>query len=370
MNLQHLLLYCRPGFESECAAEIMDITAANNLYGYVKAKADSGYVLFTAQAATTRDAWNDAIAFNQLVFARQMLLVKPLISGLPVDDRITPLLDTIGGFDTRFCELHLETPDTNDGKQLSGFCRKFTGPLRHALEAGHFMDGTSPWRLHLLFLNSSTLYAGVSRVANSSPLPMGIPRLRMPGAAPSRSTLKLEEALLTLLDQGERKKYLRNGMTAVDLGASPGGWSWQLVQRGIRVAAIDNGPMDQALLDSGLLRHIRADGFKYQPPQKVDWLVCDMVERPLHISRLVSRWLLEGYCDHAVFNLKLPMKQRYAMVNDCRELISEQLGQAGMRFELRMKQLYHDREEITCVLLTGDRHVRSRNKDESANERK
>jgi len=355
MNPQHLLLYCRPGFEKECAAEIMDITAGQQLYGYVKAKEDSGYVLFTSQAAISRDAWNDAIAFDRLVFARQLLLVTDLISGLPVDDRITPLLDRIAGFDTRFCALHLETPDTNDGKQLSGFCRKFSGPLSQALKDRQLMDLDSPWRLHLFFLNSSTLYAGVSHVANSSPLPMGIPRLKMPGAAPSRSTLKLEEALLTLLDDRERNKYLRNGMTAVDLGASPGGWSWQLVQRGIRVTAIDNGPMDQALMDGGLLRHIRADGFKYQPAQKVDWLVCDMVERPLHISRLICRWLLEGHCDHAVFNLKLPMKQRYAMVNDCRRLISEHLQDAGIHFELRMKQLYHDREEITCLLLSLQR---------------
>ncbi|VEB88410.1 putative RNA 2'-O-ribose methyltransferase [Citrobacter koseri] len=35
---------------------------------------------------------------------------------------------------------------------------------------------------------------------------------------------------------------LANGMYAVDLGACPGGWTYQLVKRNMWVYSVDNGP--------------------------------------------------------------------------------------------------------------------------------
>lgn len=180
---------------------------------------------------------------------------------------------------------------------------------------------------------------------------MGIPRLRMPGSAPSRSTLKLDEAFNFMLTDQEREEHLQNGMTAVDLGACPGGWTWQLVNRGIRVIAIDNGEMNTQLMDTGLVEHLRKDGFSYTPEKTVDWLVCDMVEKPSRITQLIIKWINQGYCINSVFNLKLPMKKRYQMVCDCREQLQQALEQSGYYYRLRMKQLYHDREEITVVIL-------------------
>src|SRR3546814_17919758 len=80
----------------------------------------------------------------------------------------------------------------------------------------------------------------VADPADSAPWPLGIPRLRLHADAPSRSALKLEEALLTLLDDRERARLLREGMHAADLGAAPGGWTWVLTRPGVRVSAIDN----------------------------------------------------------------------------------------------------------------------------------
>ncbi|MFW2374790.1 MAG: 23S rRNA (cytidine(2498)-2'-O)-methyltransferase RlmM [Gammaproteobacteria bacterium] len=349
-TLNQILLYCRPGFEKEVAAEIMHITRQADIYGFIKSKPDSGYVVFHSQPPVTYERLNEIINFNHLVFARQCLLATDIINNLPSDNRITPLMSCIQSLALTFNDLLLETPDSNEGKQLSGFLKKFSTPLLMALKQAKLIDKTSPWRLHGFFLSSSAVYLGLSHIHNSSPQLMGIPRLRMPKNAPSRSTLKLEEAFKTMLDESEQLRYLQNGMSAVDLGASPGGWTWQLVQRSMMVVAIDNGPMDQALMDSGQVQHIKADGFKYRPEKPVDWLVCDMVERPLHISRMISRWLVEGHCRHTAFNLKLPMKQRYDIVQQCRELIEAKLDQAGIRYNIRIKQLYHDREEVTVII--------------------
>ena len=101
-----------------------------------------------------------------------------------------------------------------------------------------------------------------------------------------------------------------------------------------------------------LVEHLREDGFRYRPPQPVDWLVCDMVEQPRRVAVLVAQWLREGWCRYAIFNLKLPMKKRYGEVESCLAIVREALG--GDRADVRAKQLYHDREEITVFARSRD----------------
>lgn len=351
MTFNNILLYCRPGFEKECAAEITDIASAAEITGYVRTREDSGYVLYCSYSPIDETEFRQQINFSSLVFARQCLLAMDILKDLPVDDRLSPVMTQVEQLQRPFQQTWLETPDTNEAKQLSNFCKKFEKPLLNALKQQQLIQQDSLYRLHLFFLSSSAVYIAISHVDNSASLPMGIPRLRMPKSAPSRSTLKLDEAFNFMLNEKERKDYLQNGMTAVDLGACPGGWTWQLVNRGIRVTAIDNGNMNQQLMDTGLVDHLRKDGFSYEPEKTVDWLVCDMVEKPMRITQLIIKWLNHGLCRNAVFNLKLPMKKRYQMVSDCRQQLTEALEQSGYYYQLRMKQLYHDREEITVVIL-------------------
>jgi 23S rRNA (cytidine2498-2'-O)-methyltransferase len=44
------------------------------------------------------------------------------------------------------------------------------------------------------------------------------------------------------------------------------------------------------------------------------------------------------------------MKKRYEEVEHCRTLIDERLANARVPYALEMRQLYHDREEITVHL--------------------
>jgi len=171
-----------------------------------------------------------------------------------------------------------------------------------------------------------------------------VPRLRAHADAPSRSALKLEEALMMLLTEKERAEFIKPGMFAADLGAAPGGWSWVLARLHIRVMAVDNGPMAQTAMDMPIIEHIRADGFRWQPPKPMDWMVCDMVESPRKVADRMATWFREGWCQHAIFNLKLPMKKRWDETRDC---LQHFVDKAGRPLTIRAKQLYHDREEIT-----------------------
>ena len=351
LMISGLIGYCRAGFEKELAAELDDLAADAGLIGHVRAQPDSGFVVYETFEPVALASLGETCNWRKPVFARQLLPWFARVDGLPERDRATPLVSAVKASGQRFCGVLLETPDTDEAKQRSGFCRRFTAPLSTALEkAGALRTSrTGLPLLHVLFTDASTAWLAAALPGQAAPWPMGVPRLRMPSNAPSRSTLKLAEAFMTLLSDEERDTLLRAGQRAVDLGAAPGGWTWQLVNRGLRVTAIDNGPLRDTVMSTEMVEHIRADGFTWRPPRAVDWMVCDMVEQPSRIASLMAEWVATGRCRRTIFNLKLPMKRRLDGVEQCRELIRKRLASIGP-YELRIKQLYHDREEVTAYL--------------------
>jgi 23S rRNA (cytidine2498-2'-O)-methyltransferase len=297
-------------------------------------------------ACEAAGALDRALPFSTLVFARQKLRLVAELRGLDPADRIAPMLAALHG-GPQFGELVMEHPDSDAGKPLAGLARSLGNALRPALRKAGLLstqDNARLPRLHVFFVAGDHAFLATSRPADSAPWPLGIPRLRMHRDAPSRSALKLEEALLVLLDDEERTRLLKEGMAAADLGAAPGGWTWVLTRHRLRVTAIDNGPLRQHVLDTGLVQHLRADGFSWQPPHPLDWMVCDMVEQPRRVAERMATWLREGWCRHAIFNLKLPMKKRWQETELCLAQFAEQ---AGRPLSIRARQLYHDREEIT-----------------------
>ncbi|XLX38735.1 23S rRNA (cytidine(2498)-2'-O)-methyltransferase RlmM [Ectopseudomonas mendocina] len=346
MNI--LFLHCRPGFEGEVCAEITDLAARLDVPGYSRAKPGSACAEFVCSEAADSERLMRSVRFNQLIFPRQW--ARGAFVSLPESDRISVLLEALADYPV--CgSLWLEVVDTNEGKEVSTFCKKFEAPLRKALlKAGKLVDDAIKPRLLLTFKSGREVFAGVAEADNQAMWPMGIPRLKFPREAPSRSTLKLEEAWHHFIPREQWDQRLAPGMTAVDLGAAPGGWTWQLVNREIRVTAVDNGPMAESLMYSGFVVHQRADGFTFRPRHPVHWMVCDIVEKPARTAAMIETWLGEGLCREAVVNLKLPMKQRYAEVRRLLDRIESGLAERGLKVSIGCKQLYHDREEVTCHL--------------------
>ena len=343
-----LLLHCRPGFENEVCSEISEHAALLDVPGYAKAKPNTAYAEFICSDEEGAVRLMAGLRFSQLIFIRQW--ARGSFIELPEKDRISVLLEHLAPLPV-FGSLWLEVLDTNDGKELSGFCKKFEGPLRKALTAaGRLEENERAPRLLLTFKSGREVFLGMAEANNSAIWPMGIPRLKFPREAPSRSTLKLEEAWHTFIPRDQWDERLSDEMTGVDLGAAPGGWTYQLVRRGMLVTAIDNGPMAESLMDTGLVQHLMVDGFTWKPKQPVDWMVCDIVEKPARSAALLETWIGEGHCREAVVNLKLPMKQRYAEVRRLLERIADGLAARKVKVSISCKQLYHDREEVTCHL--------------------
>ncbi|MGM0524813.1 MAG: 23S rRNA (cytidine(2498)-2'-O)-methyltransferase RlmM [Pseudomonadota bacterium] len=352
-----IILLCRAGFEGDCAAEIQDKTAQLGVFGYCQTQPDQAYVTYHCQLEEA-DHIARKLELKELVFAREMLVLLGAVKLAGVEDRAKEVIAALKPHQESFGlagELRVETPDTNEANQLSKFCRKFSVPLRQALRKEELLSHKPLAKrplLHVLFVNSAHALVGYSYSYNQTPHHGGIVRLRMPKDAPSRSTLKLDEAFQVFVPEHEQEKRIHAGMKAVDLGAAPGGWTYQLVRRGMMVQAVDNGPMAESLMETGQVQHIQEDGFKFRPKRRnINWLVCDMVEKPARVGELMTDWLLDGHCQEAIFNLKLPMRQRYAAVKEYLEQIKDQLQTEGTKpFEIQAKHLYHDREEITVHL--------------------
>jgi 23S rRNA (cytidine2498-2'-O)-methyltransferase len=376
-----VVAYCRAGFEGEAMRDIERLAAAAGVRGaaaeprgearatalaHDDATPGSGYIVATLDGLDlTR--WRAAIDEAPPVFCRSVFVGSgphAIAPGAATPargrtDRVTPLAEAIAATGARGSTLWVEFADTNEGKAMSTLARAIEPRLAAALRergileaadgagAGSRRAPRNQRRLHVFLASDSKAYVGTSIAGTGSPWPMGIPRLRMPGGAPSRSTQKLAEALVTFLGDDE-STLLRAGQRAVDLGAAPGGWSWQLAHRGLRVTAVDNGVLKGEVAHDPLVTHVRADGFRYRPKRAVDWVVCDIVEQPSRVAALMARWIGGRDARRAIFNLKLPMKRRFDAIDAAAATIDAGLGDTTAT--LRLHQLYHDREEVTGYL--------------------
>ncbi len=117
--------------------------------------------------------------------------------------------------------------------------------------------------------------------------------------APSRAFAKLVEAEARL---GRR---IAARETCVDLGASPGSWTFVAAERGAQVIAVDRSELRADLMQHPRVRFQRGDAFRYEPPAPVDWLVCDVIASADRSAELLFEWLRQGWCRHFVVTLKV-----------------------------------------------------------------
>jgi 23S rRNA (cytidine2498-2'-O)-methyltransferase len=213
-----------------------------------------------------------------------------------------------------------------------------------SLGAGVAVPGGSVWQV--CAVEGGVWWALAPSAALADPHPGGMHRMARDAAAPSRSVLKILEAL-EVLGRAPRPRE-----RAIDLGAAPGGWSYAFLQRGCRVLAVDNGPLKLPGLDAlpGDLTHLRADGLRLGPPQlppewlPVDWLLSDMLVAPGVCLGLLRKWIGSGWMRRFIVNVKLPQREPVVALRPLRDYLG---GVPGLSW--RMRQLYHDRREVTVM---------------------
>jgi 23S rRNA (cytidine2498-2'-O)-methyltransferase len=169
----------------------------------------------------------------------------------------------------------------------------------------------------------------------SSPFPHGEVRfVEDRGGPPNRAYLKLWEAL-TLAG-----RMPEPGNLCLDLGSSPGGWSWVLQKLGARVISVDKAPLDPSLAGLTGIEYRRESAFALDPRtvEPVDWLFSDVVCYPKRLLTLVQKWLAAGTVQRFVCTVKF----QGATDLDAMRAFAAIPGS-------RLLHLHHNKHELTWI---------------------
>jgi 23S rRNA (cytidine2498-2'-O)-methyltransferase len=126
-----------------------------------------------------------------------------------------------------------------------------------------------------------------------SPNPAGTYSYEVPADAPSRAFRKLEEAIAAF------ELSVRQGDSALELGAAPGGAVYALLRRGVSVHGVDPAAMDPHVLaftgpGGARLTHVQEPMNAVDVrtlPRHIDWLLLDVHLAPQVALRQASRFL-------------------------------------------------------------------------------
>ncbi|MCY9657389.1 SAM-dependent methyltransferase [Paenibacillus chondroitinus] len=192
-----------------------------------------------------------------------------------------------------------------------------------------------------IYIHAKKLFVGISKPAdNLSDWSGGAIRFMKEEDQISRAKFKLLEA--------EQRFGIDFSVarTALDIGAAPGGWTSLLLERGLKVTAIDPAAMSPRLLGNPNLKIYKKNASDVKlRDQEFDLLVCDMSWDPRQMGRLVADLLYSLQSGGtAIITVKLMHKKPFQTVRDILRILEPSL------FLLKAKQLFHNREELTLYL--------------------
>ena len=152
---------------------------------------------------------------------------------------------------------------------------------------------------------------------------------------PNRAYLKLWEALVRLgcwPGPGER---------CLDLGASPGGWTYVLARLGANVIAVDKAPLDPRVAAMAGVEWRGESAFALEPAsvEPIDWLFSDIACYPARLLHLVERWRASGLVGSFVCTVKF----QGATDHDSAAAFAAIPG-------ARVLHLHHNKHELTFLL--------------------
>jgi 23S rRNA (cytidine2498-2'-O)-methyltransferase len=191
------------------------------------------------------------------------------------------------------------------------------------------------------FVSQRMVLVGLNRLADSlTDWPGGRMRLARSDERVSRSEFKLEEAIRTFhLD-------LRPGGQALDLGASPGGWTRILRQYDQEVWSVDPGALDPRLDADRRIHHVGTTAGEFFRRNQLRF---DVVVNDMRMDQVMSARVMLDAVPHlrrgalAVVTLKGGGRNPLDAARRGMDVLSKEYD------VLHARQLHHNRREITVV---------------------
>jgi 23S rRNA (cytidine2498-2'-O)-methyltransferase len=151
---------------------------------------------------------------------------------------------------------------------------------------------------------------------------------------PSRAYLKFWEACTRL------GAWPAPGDRCLDLGASPGGWTWAIAQLGASVVAVDRAPLDPRVAAMPGVTERRESAFGIDPRAEtpVDWVFSDVIAYPERLLAMAQAWVASGRTRRMVCTVKFQGATDHASA----EAFAAIPGG-------RLQHLFHNKHELTFL---------------------
>jgi 23S rRNA (cytidine2498-2'-O)-methyltransferase len=169
----------------------------------------------------------------------------------------------------------------------------------------------------------------------SSPCPLGqIQFEEWKVGPPSRAYLKIWEALLRL------GIWPKPGDRCIELGASPGGWTWAIARLGADITAYDRADLAPHVANLPNVTTVKGDAFQATPDRvgEIDWLFSDIICYPDRLYKFLCQWLESGKCQNFVCTIKFQGSDHYDIIPKFQMIPGSKLV-----------HLYHNKHELTWV---------------------
>lgn len=211
------------------------------------------------------------------------------------------------------------------------------------------MDCRAPQQVVSLLCAPDRAYVGVSRTEqNRSAWPGGMHRFKREDDQISRAEFKLLEAMSIFAFEFPEKGR------ALDIGASPGGWTRVLASRGLQVDAVDPGDLDSRLRGNRKVTHIRKRIQEYVTGTKAFAAIVNDMKMDARDSIEIMLGFAGRLAPYgvAVMTLKMPRADNHASAaRKTLDMLRVDLERLATVYNVvGARQLYHNRSEVTVVM--------------------
>lgn len=153
---------------------------------------------------------------------------------------------------------------------------------------------------------------------------------------PSRAYLKLWEALtIAGIMPGPGSKCL-------EIGSSPGGWTWVLATLGATILSVDRSPLAPEVAAMPGVQFQKGNAFAMTPEKvgAVDWIFSDVACYPQKLLEWINLWINSGLCKNFICTIKFQGDQTYDIVYEFAKIP-----------HARILHLSQNKHELTLMLL-------------------
>jgi 23S rRNA (cytidine2498-2'-O)-methyltransferase len=148
---------------------------------------------------------------------------------------------------------------------------------------------------------------------------------------PSRAYLKLWEFFTVHCPPPAKETHV------VDLGSSPGGWSWVLSELKLDIVSVDKAPLAPNIAKIKNIEFLQESAFGLDPKKMplAQWLFSDIICYPERLLDLVKNWMQKSNVTNFVCTIKFQGEADFAVIDEFLKIPNS-----------KIVHLYHNKHEL------------------------